>query len=94
MEAFVFKEHEASLGGLGQRGLSATRVLRAMQKRPVAGVAQLAERTDLSEPTVRSSLGEMEKLGLIREITGRKRDRVFAYWPYIEILNEGAEPLR
>ncbi len=89
----AFKEHEASLGGLGQRGLSATRVLRAMQRRPVASVAQLAERTELSEPTVRSSLTRMEELGLTREITGRQRDRLFAYWPYIEILNEGAEPL-
>jgi len=36
----------------------------------------------------------MTELDLIRELTGRQRDRVFAYWPYLEILSEGTEPLR
>ena len=32
-------------------------------------------------------------LGIVRELTGRKRDRVFAYDRYLAVLNEGAEPL-
>jgi hypothetical protein len=35
----------------------------------------------------------LEKLGIVREITGRKRERVFAYGRYLEILSEGTEPL-
>lgn len=31
-------------------------------------------------------------IGIVTEITGRQRDRVYAYPAYLSILNEGAEP--
>jgi hypothetical protein len=34
----------------------------------------------------------MEKLGLVKEITGRKRDRLFSYANYLDIISEGTEP--
>jgi hypothetical protein len=33
-------------------------------------------------------------LGLVREITGRRRDRIFTYGPYLDLLSEGTEPIR
>lgn len=33
----------------------------------------------------------LQRLGIVREITGRKRERVFACSAYLAILNEGAE---
>jgi hypothetical protein len=35
----------------------------------------------------------MRKLGILREITGKRRRRLFAYAAYMAILNEGTEPL-
>jgi hypothetical protein len=35
----------------------------------------------------------LENLGLVHEITGRKRERVFAYTSYLAILNEGTQLL-
>jgi hypothetical protein len=35
----------------------------------------------------------LTKLRIARELTGRKRDRIFAYDRYLAILNEGTEPL-
>jgi hypothetical protein len=32
-------------------------------------------------------------LGILPELTGRRRDRVFAYDGYLRILSEGTEPL-
>jgi len=32
-------------------------------------------------------------LGIARELTGQRRNRVFAYQRYLDILNEGTEPL-
>ena len=34
------------------------------------------------------------KAGLLREMTGGRRDRVFVYGRYLDVLNEGTEPLR
>ena len=33
------------------------------------------------------------ELGIVRELTGQRRNRVFAYDRYLAILNEGIEPL-
>jgi hypothetical protein len=35
----------------------------------------------------------MKKLGFVSELTGQRRNRLFAYAPYIAILSAGAEPL-
>ncbi len=48
----------------------------------------------LSAPTVGSAFEHLERLGIVRETTGRRRDRLFAYTDYLSILAEGAEPLR
>jgi hypothetical protein len=31
--------------------------------------------------------------GIVRELTGRRRNRIFVYDAYLAILNEGGEPL-
>jgi hypothetical protein len=35
----------------------------------------------------------MRNLGILQEITGKQRDRLYAYGEYLAILNEGTEPL-
>ena len=47
--------------------------------------------TGLSHVTVNKTLDRLCEMSLTREITGRKRDRVFSYVDYITILNEGTE---
>ncbi|MBU6410109.1 MAG: hypothetical protein KGR98_06960 [Verrucomicrobia bacterium] len=47
----------------------------------------------LTAPTVTASLGHLEKLGVVREATGRKYGRLYTYARYLKILNEGTEPL-
>ncbi|HTH47422.1 MAG TPA: hypothetical protein VMB21_07925 [Candidatus Limnocylindria bacterium] len=48
---------------------------------------------DLTFPTVAKVLKNLEKLKLVKETSGRARNRLFAYDPYLKILNEGTEPL-
>lgn len=33
------------------------------------------------------------KLGIVREVTGKQRRRIYAYSRYLEILNQGTDPL-
>ncbi|MGH7717649.1 MAG: Fic family protein [Gemmatimonadaceae bacterium] len=66
----------------------------ALQERPVASAAVLAERSRLSPPAVFKALERLQRLGIVSETTGRRRNRVFSYAPYVSILSEGTEPLR
>jgi Fic family protein len=71
---------------------SALRIHHALQERPVATASQLAKRTKLSIPTVIESLRRLEELGIVNEVTGRPRYRVYTYEKYLGILSEGTEP--
>ena len=51
-------------------------------------------RTGLSFPTAAKGLATLVDLGIAREVTGNRRNRVFSYAQYLAILGEGTEPLR
>ena len=54
----------------------------------MATVKWIRERTGLSAPTIGTALDGLTDLGIVREVTGRKRNRVFSYARYIAILND------
>ena len=56
-------------------------------------IARLAGETKLSVPAVTAALAALAEIGLVQEITGRRRNRVFSYAPYLEVLQQGMEPL-
>jgi Fic family protein len=89
----LFRNDAARVQTLGRAAANALRVFDAFRARPLATLNDLTERTGASYPTVARAVEALENLGIVREITGRKRERVFAYALYLDILNEGTEPL-
>ncbi len=51
-----------------------------------------ADLTGLTPATVNKALGHLERLGIVRELTTQKRNRLFSCPGYIEIVNRGIEP--
>jgi Fic family protein len=90
--AQLFQEDRKKINGLGRLAGSALRVHEALQRRPVAPVGRLVADTALTTPTVTSALGALGSVGITREITGRKRNRLFSYDAYLNILRQGTEP--
>lgn len=64
---------------------------KALLERPMASPSWIQEKTQLSPATVNGCLREMEKLGIVKEVTGQKRNRLFSYFEYIRIMDQGAE---
>ena len=89
----LFAEHASSIQSQGRSASSALRVHLALQERPITPLRGISERTGLSLPAATSGMRILEDLGIARELTGRRRNRVYGYDAYIQILNEGAEPL-
>lgn len=89
----LFKEDAERIRALGRSRGSALLLHAALQQRPVASANQLAVRSGLSSPTVYTALESMQTLGLVHELTGRERGRLFSYDRYLRILSEGTEPL-
>ena len=91
--AAVGYESPSPIQAVGRVAGSALQVHQALLARPINTIARLSADTRHSVPAVTSSIAALTELGLVREITGRKRGRVFAYGPYLEVLQQGTEPL-
>lgn len=89
----LFKEDRERITAESDRAGSALRVHDLFQQNPFLTANQLVERTGLSAPTVNAVLADLERLGVVDEITGKKRGRVFGYRRYLAILSEGTDPL-
>ena len=87
------KRDRARVQGAGRIAGSALRVHEALLSRPVNTIGRLATDTGQSVPAVTDSLKALEQLALVREITGRRRGRVFSYVSYLDALQQGMEPL-
>ncbi len=85
---------EKRIQAIGKASGSALRVHRLLQAQPILSIASAGGELKLSAPTVTSALKRLAKLGIARETTGRNYGRIYAYDKYLDLLNEGTEPLK
>lgn len=76
---------------LGRASASTLQIHRALMEHPIATSRSLVEKTGLTPATVNKSLAHLEQLGIVKELTDRKRNRLFSYADYIEIMSLGTE---
>ena len=79
------------INGLGRAAPSTLQIHRALMEQPIATSSSLVEKTGTTPATVNKSLGHLEQLGIVKELTARKRNRLFSYAGYIEIMSRGTE---
>jgi hypothetical protein len=63
----------------------------ALKARPIISMAEISRSTGLSFPAASSAMDLLIELGTGRELTGKRRNRLFVYDRYLAVLNEGAE---
>jgi Fic family protein len=89
----LFKRDRERITAESDRAGSALRVHELLQRNPFLTPNLLVERTGLTAPTINAALADLARLGIVEEVTGRRRGRVFGYSGYLAILGEGTEPL-
>ncbi|MDA8140252.1 MAG: winged helix-turn-helix transcriptional regulator [Desulfobacteraceae bacterium] len=85
------KQDQDKISTLGRAAASTLRVHRVLMEHPIATSGLLSRKTGLSAATVNKALGHLEQLEIIRELTAQKRNRLFSYTRYVEIMNQGTE---
>ena len=75
----------------GRRAGSALRVLDALRAKPILSLSGVRALTALSFPTASSAMQLLVEHRIVRELTGKPRNRLFVYDRYLAILNEGTE---
>ena len=87
----IAAEDRQKIGRLRRAAASPLIVHGALLEHPVATSGWLVNKTGLSAPTVNKSLAVLVRVGVIRELTGRRRGRIFIYQRCLDILNRGTE---
>jgi Fic family protein len=85
----IFSEDKAKIETLGRPRVSAMKVYEYLQEKGKCRIPKLAVALDMSQPTATASLDHLEKLDIIKEVTGSKRDRMFEYTRYLDVFREG-----
>ena len=87
----LINSHEAKVNSMGRASSTALVVYRCFVKQPVLNANAIQTQTSLSAATIHSSLENLIKLGILEEVSQKKRNKIFVYKEYINILNEGTE---
>lgn len=87
--ATLFRDDRTKIESKGRRAGSALRVHESIKARPILSMPEICRTTGLSFPAASSAMELLVDMGLARELTGRRRNRLFVYEQYLRILNEG-----
>ena len=88
----LFDEDRKKIETLGRATGNTLVVYDLLKRFTFLNAPKAAETTGLTPPTVRSAIDQLQELGVVKEVTGKQRDRVFVYENYLKILSEGIEP--
>jgi len=73
---------------LGKKLPTAKKLMRYLYKKPVVTVQDIQEELSVSLPTANSLVSDFEKLGILNEKTGYKRNREFEFSDYLKLFKE------
>lgn len=88
----LIQTDRAKITALGRGTGSALQVYQYLEKKPLAVIPRVVKSLGLTTPTVTAAFKNLESLGIVREITGKQRGRVFLYDQYLNILQKGTQP--
>ncbi len=89
----LFQNDQVRIETFGRSLATTLRVYKLLQSIPLISIPRASQETAISIPTVTAALTRLEDLGIVREITSKRRDKLYSYEKYIHLLNEGTEPL-
>jgi Fic family protein len=89
MQRYTCVRGERNVLPLGRAAGSASRLHDGALSDVVFTIPQASKAVGLSSVSVGKATGHLADLGIVREVTGRRRNRTFVYWRYLEILQEG-----
>ncbi len=72
----------------GQRTNSALRIHEVLMERPLVSLPFICREANVTFRTAAKAMETLVELDIAREVTGRSRNRVYAYWRYIDVLNQ------
>ena len=87
----LVNKDRANIIELGRAAASIVQVHRVLIEHPIATSGLIVEKTGITHATVNKALEHLVRLGIVTELTKQKRNRLFSYSRYFDIMNRGTE---
>lgn len=89
----LFEQDRERIRNLGRISGSCLQLHQRLQEKVIVSIPASAHALDINRQTISNCIRRLQELGIVREITGQRRNRLFVYDRYIQILSEETEPL-
>lgn len=89
----LFQKDREKIATMGRARFSCEQIFEYLKKLPQVSVKLLAKELGISAPAVRNALNNMVDLGILEEVSGKQRNKIYVYSKYLSILEKGTEPL-
>ena len=80
------KTVETSIQKLGSRAVNAKKVIDYLYNRPLINAEKVSDITGISMPSAYKLIIDLEKLDILKEITGSQRGRVYVFENYLRLF--------
>lgn len=87
----LFKEDFELIQNSGKNTASLQIIFNYLKSHPMCSTNEIKKHTNVSLTTVLRSLDVLTSLNIVKEVTGKERNKIFMYDGYIEILSRGLE---
>jgi Fic family protein len=77
-----------TLTNLDSVNVSAIRLFEQLPEQPMITAAKALELTASTKPTTNKAIQSLVEAGILEEITGKQRDRIYTYRKYLDVLAE------
>jgi Fic family protein len=82
------QEMDAKVVSFGKKAHNASKLLEYLYQRPIISISDIIEPLDVSKPTANSLVKEFEEKGILKEITGYERNKLFVFDKYLSIYSQ------
>lgn len=89
----LFKADNDKITTLKRAGITARQAHAQLQKVAISNAINMAAALDVSVPTARLALNNLKELGIVKDISGSGKERLYIYTALINLLEQGAEPI-
>jgi Fic family protein len=80
------KEVEAQIRTLASRTANAQKVVRYLYQKPIIDAAKVGEVAEISAASAYKLIADLEQFGILKEITGGKRGKIYAFAAYLQLF--------
>lgn len=82
------KEYDSRIQQLGSKTANAAKLLNKLYLHPLVKSSMVVRTLEISPPTANNLLRSLEEIGILREITGAKRDKTYMMFEYLRLFTD------